>query len=61
MNDPENREAVAFLVEIGTRPVKSVHINVMLPRDVVVAIDRVTANRSRFLTEPAKAKLAVWT
>jgi hypothetical protein len=30
----------------------------MLPQDVVVAIDRVTANRSRFLAEAAKEKLA---
>jgi predicted RNase H-like HicB family nuclease len=57
MNDPENRDAVAFLVEIGARPAKTVRINVMLPQDVVVAIDRVTTNRSRFLAEAAKAKL----
>lgn len=58
MSDPENRDAVAFLVEVPTRPSKSVRINVMLPQDVVVAIDRVTANRSRFLAEAAKEKLA---
>jgi predicted RNase H-like HicB family nuclease len=58
MNDPENRDSVAFLVEIGARPAKTVRINVMLPQDVVVAIDRVTTNRSRFLAEAAKAKLA---
>ena len=58
MNDLENRDAVAFLVEIGARPAKTVRINVMLPQDVVVAIDRVTTNRSRFLAEAAKAKLS---
>lgn len=58
MNDLENRDAVAFLVEIGARPPKTVRINVMLPQDVVVAIDRVTTNRSRFLAEAAKAKLS---
>ncbi len=57
MNDLENRDAVAFLVESATRPAQSVRINVMLPKDVVAAIDRVTANRSRFLAEAAKAKL----
>jgi hypothetical protein len=31
----------------------------MLPQDLVTAIDRVTTNRSRFLVEAAKAKLAV--
>jgi predicted RNase H-like HicB family nuclease len=59
MNGSENRDAVAFLVEVGPRPAKSVRINVMLPQDLVTAIDRVTTNRSRFLVEAAKAKLAV--
>jgi predicted RNase H-like HicB family nuclease len=58
MSDLENRNAVAFLVETTTQPAKSVRINVMLPQDVIVAIDRVTKNRSRFLAEAAKAKLA---
>lgn len=57
MNDPANRDAVAFLVEAGTQPPKSVRINVMLPQDVVAAIDRVTTNWSRFLAEAAKTKL----
>ena len=57
MNGSENRDAVAFLVEVGTKPAKSVRINVMLPQDLVMAIDRVTTNRSRFLVEAAKAKL----
>lgn len=57
MADPENREAVAFLVEVPTRPAKAVRINVMLPEDLVKAIDRATTNRSRFLAEAAKAKL----
>jgi predicted RNase H-like HicB family nuclease len=59
MNGSENRDAVAFLVEVGARPAKSIRINVMLPQDLVTAIDRVTTNRSRFLVEAAKAKLAV--
>jgi predicted RNase H-like HicB family nuclease len=57
MADPENHLAVAFLVEVGTKPARSVRINVMLPKDLVSAIDRVTTNRSRFLAEAAKAKL----
>jgi predicted RNase H-like HicB family nuclease len=57
MSDPENRDAVAFLVEVPARPAKSVRINVMLPQDVVAAIDRVSSNRSRFLTDAAKDKL----
>jgi predicted RNase H-like HicB family nuclease len=57
MNGSENRDAVAFLVEVATKPARSVRINVMLPQDLVMAIDRVTTNRSRFLVEAAKAKL----
>ena len=54
---PENREAVAFLVDVPTRPALAVRVNVMLPRDVLDAIDRATTNRSRFLAEAARAKL----
>ena len=57
MNLPENREGVAILVEVATRLIRSVRINVMLPEDLVAAIDRTTKNRSRFLAEAAKAKL----
>jgi predicted RNase H-like HicB family nuclease len=57
MSDPANRDAVAFLVDVSTRPAKSVRINVMLPEDLVTAIDRVAPNRSRFLTEAARQVL----
>ena len=57
MADPDNRDAVAFLVEAATRKAKSVRINVMLPQDLVSAIDRVTPNWSRFLAEAAEDKL----
>ena len=57
MSDPGNRDGVAFLVEIATRPAKAVRINVMLPEDLVEAIDRTTTNRSRFLAEAARMKL----
>jgi len=57
MADPENRDATAFLVDVTTLPAKSVRINVMLPTDLVAAIDRVTRNRSRFLAEAAAASL----
>ncbi len=57
MSDPANRDAVAFRVEVGTKPSKSVRINIMLPEDLVRAIDRRTTNRSRFLADAAKAKL----
>ena len=57
MGDLENRDGVAFLVEVATRLVKAVRINVMLPEDLIEAIDRTTTNRSRFLAEAARMKL----
>jgi predicted RNase H-like HicB family nuclease len=57
MADPENAAAVGMLVDVATKAAKPVRINVMLPADVVRAIDRATNNRSRFLTEAATAKL----
>jgi predicted RNase H-like HicB family nuclease len=57
MADPENAGAVVFLVDVAARPAKSVRINVMLPEDLIKAIDRATNNRSRFLADAAKQKL----
>lgn len=58
MDDNLNREAVAFLVDVPTRPTKAVRVNIMLPEDLLVEIDRASSNRSRFLAEAARAKLA---
>ncbi len=55
--DPENASPVVFLVDVAARPAKSVRINVMLPEDLIKAIDRATSNRSRFLADAAKQKL----
>ncbi len=57
MADPLNRDGVVLLVEAQTRPARSVRINVMLPEDLLQAIDRRTGNRSRFLAEAARDKL----
>jgi predicted RNase H-like HicB family nuclease len=57
MDDADNRDAVAFLVEISSKPAKAVRINVMLPQDIVEAIDRTTNNRSRFLADAARERL----
>lgn len=57
MTNPENRDAVAFLVDTPTKPTRAVRVNVMLPEDLVAEIDRTTNNRSRFLAEAARAKL----
>jgi predicted RNase H-like HicB family nuclease len=57
MTDPENASAVVFLVDVASRPAKSVRINIMLPADLIEAIDRVSRNRSGFLAEAARLKL----
>ena len=57
MSIRENVSGIAFLVDVATKPAKSVRINVMLPENVVQAIDRTTKNRSRFLADAAKTKL----
>jgi predicted RNase H-like HicB family nuclease len=57
MADPDNREAVAFLVDAPTRPVRAVRVNVTLPEDVLKQIDKAAKNRSKFLTDAARAHL----
>jgi predicted RNase H-like HicB family nuclease len=57
MRDPRNRGAVAFLVDLPESAPRAVRINVSLPEDVVRSIDRVSANRSRFLAEAARDRL----
>src|SRR6201995_685306 len=57
MTDRRNRNAVAFLVDLPAQSRRAVRINVSLPEDVVQSIDRVSANRSRFLAEAARERL----
>ena len=57
MDDPRNADAVAFLVDAPVAAPRSIRVNVMLPEDVLQAIDRVSGNRSRFLADAARAKL----
>jgi predicted RNase H-like HicB family nuclease len=57
MADSAYHNAVAVLIDAPTRPARSVRVNVMLPEDLLQNIDRVTNNRSRFLTEAALARL----
>ncbi len=58
MSDPAHRDGVAILVDLPRKRNPSVRVNVMLPQDIIEAIDRVTNNRSRFLAEAAREKLA---
>ncbi len=57
MSDPDNREAVAFLVDTAPSLAEQVQINVVLPVDLLEEIDRQSDDRSRFLAEAARAKL----
>ena len=57
MADPHNRDAVAFLVDLPERSQRAIRINVSLPEDIVRSIDRVAANRSRFLADAARDRL----
>jgi HicB_like antitoxin of bacterial toxin-antitoxin system len=57
MADRHNRNAVAFLVDLPTQSRRAIRINVSLPEDVVQSIDRVAANRSRFLADAARERL----
>ena len=56
--DPENDGALLFLVDVPDPPGRSLRINVTLPEDLIQAIDRTTKNRSRFLAEAARQRLA---
>jgi predicted RNase H-like HicB family nuclease len=57
MADPRSREAIAFLVDLPEKSRRAVRINVSLPEDIVQSIDRVSANRSRFLADAARDRL----
>jgi predicted RNase H-like HicB family nuclease len=56
--EPESRNAVRFLVDVPDPPGRSIRINVTLPEDLITAIDRTSKNRSRFLAEAARERLA---
>jgi predicted RNase H-like HicB family nuclease len=58
MSDPENRDGFGFLVDVPDPPGRAQRINVTLPEDLIRAIDRTSKNRSRFLAEAARERLA---
>jgi predicted RNase H-like HicB family nuclease len=57
MANPLSRDAIAFLVDLPEKSRRAVRINVSLPEDIVQSIDRVSANRSRFLADAARDRL----
>jgi predicted RNase H-like HicB family nuclease len=58
MADPANQDGFGFLVDVPDPPGRSLRINVTLPEDLIEAIDRTSKNRSRFLAEAARERLA---
>ena len=55
--DPEVEEAALILVR-AEKPGRAVRVNVTLDEGLLAAINRVAGNRSGFLAEAARAKLA---
>lgn len=55
--DPDVDEAARILVR-GEKPGRSVRINITMDERLVAAIDRVSRNRSGFIAEAARARLA---
>ena len=62
MQDPNNRDGMAILVELPSAAPKSVRINITMPEDVLEEIDRHAKahglSRSAFLARAAKRALA---
>jgi len=57
-NDPDFEGGFHFLVDVPNPPGRAPRINVTLPGDLIQAIDRTAKNRSRFLAEAARERLA---
>jgi len=62
MADPENRDAVAFLVEIPQEPPRKVRVNITLPEAALRRIDEFARahglSRSSFLARAAMESIA---
>lgn len=59
-HDPDVAEAARVLVR-GERPGRAVRVQVSIDEGLLARIDRIAKNRSGFLAEAAKAKLAAMT
>lgn len=57
MRDPDVDEAARVLVR-GDRPGRAVRVQVSIDESLLARIDRVASNRSGFLADAARAKLA---
>ncbi len=57
MADVHNRDAVVMLIPAVTPEPANVRVTLFVPRGIVEAIDRASADRSRFLVDAAEEKL----
>lgn len=57
MKDPDNEDALPFLVSIPYVPTGPRQVQVTLSEDLLTAIDKVTDDRSAFLAEAARNEL----
>lgn len=55
--DPASHDAVAFMVDVPAEQARVVRVNVTIPADLLEQIDRVSKNRSRFLSDAARDRL----
>ena len=58
MADPENSDAVAFIVSLPEAPERTVRVNITLPERLLQRIDAHARNRSAFLAQAAEKALA---
>jgi predicted RNase H-like HicB family nuclease len=58
MADPENADAVAFLVSVPETADRTVRVNITLPERLLRRIDERAKNRSAFLARAAEKALA---
>ena len=58
MADPENADAVAFLVSVPEAADRAVRVNITLPERLLRRIDERAKNRSAFLARAAEKALA---
>jgi hypothetical protein len=58
MADPENGDAVAFLVTLRAPADRTVRVNITLPERLLRRIDERATNRSAFLARAAEKALA---
>lgn len=55
--DPDVEEVARLLVGLDLEAAEKARINIMMDRNLIAAIDRISDNRSRFISDAARSKL----